>query len=686
MVLVGPNQAGKSSVLKGLNSLSFDYFYDINNELTQLEKINKNYVDKEIPPKDLPIITVTFQLEASDTEYLKQKIHEKNMSAETYDEDENKKSDEATKDSLAEEKSTLQENNDGDSLSANFDITALKEIKVTKFIDGSYNIKMKEKNINYPPVLQLINELKKIIGNIESELSEEFTIEPNTSFKNKFCEIKNKLLQQIPKNGYSMPDKETWISPLDDFCHNTISDSLRNKINLNKKKLEQILSVGPDKNMIPIASFLAEKMPRTVYFKDYERLEDSLTLDELETNTKSHQAFFNLLLVAEAKLESLKIKENDPVGLQQYLESASATATQKIRRVWKQESFDLKIRYDQKRIMVFTTDPEQLGTLLPPSYGSEGFQWFLGFYINFAAATKTEYRNAILLLDDPGVLLHPTGHKDLLERFKSYLKDDVRTIYSTHLPSLIPKDSIGSIRAVYKKDGKTYVEKRFWKLSNKDIWEPIRSSLGIDLTDSLFLGNQTVMVEGPSDTIYLQEFLKIIQANEPNKSHRFILSLRGICNVDYYVTLFDTQGLPYVVVIDNATNSNLNNSKIIKIQPKNKFRREQSNFDIEDLMENKLLAEAFVQIYTDFDTSTVVNKLNNNNNTAVNILVRLLEDIGKTKKDLNKIELSCRVTRLVQNNPTGYPKTLENFQELLNNIDNNFKDQTIRNISDCSSN
>ena len=72
MVLVGPNQAGKSSVLKGLNSLSFDYFYDINNELTQLEKINKNYVDKETPPKDLPIITVTFQLEASDTEYLKQ--------------------------------------------------------------------------------------------------------------------------------------------------------------------------------------------------------------------------------------------------------------------------------------------------------------------------------------------------------------------------------------------------------------------------------------------------------------------------------------------------------------------------------------------------------------------------------------------------------------------------------------
>ena len=53
-------------------------------------------------------------------------------------------------------------------------------------------------------------------------------------------------------------------------------------------------------------------------------------------------------------------------------------------------------------------------------------------------------------------------------------------------------------------------------------------------------------------------------------------------------------------------------------------------------MENKLLAEAFVQIYTDFDASEVASKLNNDNSTAVNILVRLLEDIGKKKKDLNK--------------------------------------------------
>ena len=543
MVLVGPNQAGKSSVLKGLNSLSFNYSYDENNELTQLEKTNKNYVDREISPKDLPIITVTFQLEASDIEYLKQKIHGKNTPTENYAEDENKEADgvtetsSETKDNSAEEKITLQENGDGCSLFTSFDSTAFEEIKVTKFIDGSYNIKMGEESIDYPPVLQLTKELKNIIESMESELLVEFDTDPNTQFKDTFHTMKDKLLNKLPKDGYSMVDKEKWIPILDEFCNNAISDSLRIKINASKTKLEQVLSKGPDENMVLIASFLVEKMPRTVYFKDYERLEDSLTLDELESNPKSHQAFFNLLLVAEVKLESMKIKEHDPMGMQQYLEFASATATQKIRKVWKQESFDLKLRYDQKRIMVFTTDPEQLGTLLPPSYGSEGFQWFLGFYINFAAATKTEYKNAILLLDDPGVLLHPTGHKDLLERFKSYLKDDVRTIYSTHLPSLIPKDSIGSIRAVYKKDGRTYVEKKFWKLSNRDIWEPIRSSLGIDLTDSLFSGNQTVMVEGPSDAVYLQEFLKIIQKNDSSTSHRFILSLRGICNVNYYMDI-----------------------------------------------------------------------------------------------------------------------------------------------------
>ena len=112
-------------------------------------------------------------------------------------------------------------------------------------------------------------------------------------------------------------------------------------------------------------------------------------------------------------------------------------------------------------------------------------------------------------------------------------------------------------------------------------------------------------------------------------------------------TLFDTQGLPYVVVIDNATNSHTNNPKIIKIQPKNKFRKKQSSFDIEDLLESKLLSEAFVQIYNNFDADKVADKLDNSDKTAVNILVGFLETVGKKKKDLNKMET------ILQNYKTG---------------------------------
>ena len=131
-------------------------------------------------------------------------------------------------------------------------------------------------------------------------------------------------------------------------------------------------------------------MPRTVYFKDYDRLVDSITIKELKTNPKKNNDFHNLLKVADVRLDSLEGLEGNQSAIQQYLKTASASATKKLRQAYKQESFDLDIRYDNGTLLVFTTDPTQPGILLPPRYGSEGFQWFLGFYINFTVETKTE--------------------------------------------------------------------------------------------------------------------------------------------------------------------------------------------------------------------------------------------------------------------------------------------------------
>lgn len=647
MVLVGPNQSGKSSILKGLSSISFTYTYDQQNELTQLNNINKKFVDGDLEARDLPIVTAYFTLEEEDKQALRQKFSQSNTEVQ---EGENIET--------------------GPEPEIEF-ISSAGEMEITKFIDGSYSVKIGGKTFSFPNPMQLVKEARDIIIDLKNDVKPDFERDPNRPHKGTLDSVQRQFLKILPEEGYVMPAKQDVITPLKDLQNNPLDQQLKDKIKAAMDDLEELYENYPADYDPRIFSFLLERMPRTVYFKDYERVEDSLTLQELETNPEEHTAFINMLQLAEVKVDSLEKQKDSPTAIQQYLQNASGIVTKKLRDVWGQESFELQLRYADERLMVFTADPQEPGTLLPPSYGSEGFQWFLGFYINFAVATKTEYKNAILLLDDPGVLLHPSGHKDLLKRFKEYLQDEVRTIYSTHVPSLIPKDSINSIRVLYKENGKTNVVKNFWKLDNKDAWAPVRASLGIDLTDSFFLGNQTVMVEGPSDAVYLQGFLEMLRMNNRNVSLRFVLPLSGVSNAEYFVTLFDSQGLPYVLVVDKSAKSHASNQRVVEIAPKHKFRQGQKEFDIEDLIENELLSKAFAILHPDIEPSEVSNNLGSSGMKSANILKDFVTS-RKIKEGLDKVELAKQVVKLGKENPKQYQKTLENFEDLFIRIEQKF--------------
>lgn len=674
MVLVGPNQAGKSSILKGLNSISFSHVYDVENDLTQLNNISKKYVDHDFNSHDLPIVETTFSLSDEDRAVLKEKLFE--TEDETIDDNSAEAeavSDEVTEANLEVEPTPEKIRSTSNGIDQSV-IDSLKEIKVTKYIDESYSVKLAEQTYEFENPYLIVQQCGDLLSELKNETKNEFDAEPNLNYKNQFESAIKSVKKLLPDDGYQISNKSKLYSPIKEFTNNPVSESLKTTVQETASEIEETVEHFPIFETLKIISFLIERMPRTVYFKDYDRLVDSITIKELKTYPKRHSAFLNLLKVADARLDSIEDLEYNQSAIQQYLKTASAGATKKLREAYKQESFELDIRYDSGTLLVFTTDPEQPGTLLPPSYGSEGFQWFLGFYINFAVATKTEYKNAILLLDDPGVLLHPSGHKDLLRRFNSYLDDEVRTIYSTHLPSLINKASIDSIRVVYREEGQTHVVKNFWKLSNLDAWAPIRSSLGIDLTDSLFFGTHTIMVEGPSDAIYFQDLMRILRENNRNVSLGFVLPIGGIGNVDFFIKLFDSQSLPYVAVLDASVGKLESEGRIIKINPKNKVRGDQTEFDIEDMIENEALSKAFSNLYPELNRKAVKDRLSATNAKAINILKGILVENGQSKDKLDKVKLAKQVIRIIKKRPEQYEKTLQNFEDLFTGIGQKFSE------------
>lgn len=330
--------------------------------------------------------------------------------------------------------------------------------------------------------------------------------------------------------------------------------------------------------------------------------------------------------------------------------------------------------------MVFTKNSKAVETLLPPSLGSEGFQWFLGFYIHFGAATNAEYRRAILLLDDPGVFLHPKGHKNLLNLYEGYLKRDVTTLYSTHLPFLIPRNNLKRLRLVQKdSSARTVVTEKFYSVEDKDILYPLRAALGITLADSLFIGDKTIVAEGLSDRIIIYNMLEEFNTREIKNidlEKIEILAGAGAKGVKNYAIMLQIEDLPFVVVLDNDNEGRDSRHDFVKdgipetkiiILPQS-VNDKQKDFDIEDLFSINIYAEAFVEVHgkhINMNKEQAIEKFMKGNDKINNKAIKILK---KKKYKLDKVSIAYELVRIIKNMKKIDKKSLQNFNALFNSI------------------
>jgi predicted ATP-dependent endonuclease of OLD family len=413
--LIGANESGKSSILQGLATLSMDSKYEYF-DLTELNGIMKKYNDGELLPKDIKIIWAKFELAEDEKTELKNILQ------------------------------GIQED--------------LTNIEISKYFDESYGITIAKKEFRIPSRYKFTKaqeNIKLTLTNLQSQASTYLQRHPNYQFTAQFNQAINDIISKITTEKIISKDAAlALLHKLEEFQSLGIEQQFKSEIQKTISDLKGVINEEfPDtQNEVLLYNFLLTRMPRTVYFKSYERMEDVVSISELKSNPQAHKTFINFLKLAEIKLDSLERLKDDRQK-QVYIESGCGKATKLLREAWGQEALDVELRYSDGKLMVFTKNSAAIETLLPPSCGSEGFQWFFGFYINFGAATEAEYKRAILLLDDPGVFLHPKGHKDLLKLFEQYTQRDVTIIYSTHLPFLIPRENPERLRLVQREKGAT---------------------------------------------------------------------------------------------------------------------------------------------------------------------------------------------------------------------------------------
>ncbi|HEX6543526.1 MAG TPA: AAA family ATPase [Ktedonobacterales bacterium] len=237
------------------------------------------------------------------------------------------------------------------------------------------------------------------------------------------------------------------------------------------------------------------------------------------------------------------------------LQSASTKLTSEFRDWWKQGDYRIRMQADGNHFRIWVSDdkrPEEIEL----EGRSSGLQWFLSFYLIFLVESTEAHKGAILLLDEPGLSLHPIAQQDLSAFFDNLARTN-QLLYTTHSPFLVDPNHLDRVRAVYVNDQGTTNASSNLRASEKRPAEsrsvyPVHAALGLTVSSTLLLGCQPVVVEGPSDQIYLSAVKVALISHGRITPHRELVfmpggSSKGIAALVTIVTAKD-EDLPCVLL------------------------------------------------------------------------------------------------------------------------------------------
>ena len=321
---------------------------------------------------------------------------------------------------------------------------------------------------------------------------------------------------------------------------------------------------------------LSKRMPKFLYFSDYSRMSGAISVDQLaeykETGRPFEEGdalFLDFLEFAGTNLEKIQGAEKHE-ELMANMESAAISITDQIFEYWSQ-NHDLEVMFSVDQGKPKDPEPFNSGQVIrarinkqrvtvPFSERSAGFVWFFSFFVHFSQMKKKVDKNLIILLDEPGLSLHAKAQQDLLRYMQEKLLPDHQIIYSTHSPFMVMPDHFDTVRivedTVEASDGNrpkqlgTKVIEDVLQVG-KDTIFPLQAALGYDIAQTLFVGQNVILVEGPSDLLYLQALSAALQkAGKTSLDKRWVICpAGGLSNIAQFVRLFMSREKRNIVAV-----------------------------------------------------------------------------------------------------------------------------------------
>lgn len=379
-------------------------------------------------------------------------------------------------------------------------------------------------------------------------------------------------------------------------------------------------------------------VPKFILFNNYFRIKPILHLQKLKERIENNLLddtkydYGNICLLKLLGFTAKELSEagdtskfnlNDLTQFSQYkaqlderdykLNAATIRLTNAIREVWnpsqdRKDASTLRIKADGQYLKVVVED--ELGVEVELDQRSEGFQWLVSFYVVFFAEATDNYKNSILLLDEPAQSLHGLKQAEFRKTI-SKLSEKNQTIYTTHSPFLVGANELDKVRVVEMTNRKvgTKVNQTLTATDSGAIL-PLQEALGYDLAQSLFFNKKNLVLEGLTDLWYLEGLSELLKASDKKgiDDKIALLPANSASKVVYYATILHAQNLKIAALLDSDAAGDaaaqqdvlvntLGNKKIIRT--KDVYQGAVTKTEIEDVLRDTLVDIAKEQLSWD---------------------------------------------------------------------------------------
>lgn len=333
-----------------------------------------------------------------------------------------------------------------------------------------------------------------------------------------------------------------------------------------------------------VINLIWQRTPRFAFFSQYLRMPGQLAVDAFKKRMADSkpddgdQVFTSLLDMIGMSVDQFgAIKDFE--NLSARLEAASNTLTKQLVKYWSQNEYlKMNFRFDAARdgdappfntgwILRTRIENTRHGATTGFDQRSSGFVWFFSFLVWFNQLKKNVAGDLVILLDEPGLALHASAQSDLLRYIEERLAPNYQVVYTTHSPFMLDPSNLlraRTVEDVYREVGSnedadtdphrgTKVSDQVLRAERATLF-PLRACLGYEITQTLFVGKHNLLVEGPSDLLYLDWFRRKLAASKRTTldPRWTIVPCGGLPKVSAFMSLFGGNELHCAVLCDFA--------------------------------------------------------------------------------------------------------------------------------------